>query len=54
MSALLENKAAMTTVQRITEVISRRRKTFAFEGVLARTTVSDIPAKLTSVGAIAN
>jgi len=39
---LVENKAAMMTVQRTTEVINRRRNTFDFEGVWVATTTSDM------------
>jgi hypothetical protein len=53
-SELLENKAAMITVQRITEVINRRRKIAAFEGVWAGAAASDISRKLAGVAALAN
>jgi hypothetical protein len=43
---LLENKAAMMTVQITTEVINRRRNTFDFEGVWAATTALDMRAKV--------
>jgi hypothetical protein len=46
--------AARITVQRITEVISRRRKTFAFEGVGAGAAASDIAEKLAGAAAVAN
>ena len=41
-SELPENIAAMITVQRITVVINRRRKTCALEGVWAGAAASDI------------
>jgi hypothetical protein len=53
-SELVENKAAMITVQRITEVINRRRRIFAFEGVWAGATASDILVKIAGAAAIAN
>jgi hypothetical protein len=46
--------AARITVQRITVVINRRRKIFAFEGVWASTTASDIRGKITGAAGIAN
>jgi hypothetical protein len=42
---LVENKAAMMTVQRTTEVNNRRRNIFDFEGVWAATTTSDMQVK---------
>ncbi len=51
-NSLRENIAARITVQRITVVINRRRKIFAFEGV--GTAASDIRSKLTGVGTVAN
>ena len=45
MRVLVENKAAMMTVQRTTEVINRRRNTFDFEGVWVATTTSDMRVK---------
>ncbi len=51
-NSLRENIAARITVQRITVVISRRRKIFAFEGV--GTATSDIRSKLTGGGFVAN
>jgi hypothetical protein len=53
-SELPENKAARITVQRITEVISRRRKIAAFEGVWAGAAASDIRAKIAGAEPIAN
>jgi hypothetical protein len=53
-SELLENKDAMITVQRITEVINRRRKIFAFEGVWAGAATSDIHGKIAEVCPVAN
>jgi hypothetical protein len=53
-SELLENKAVRITVQRITEVINRRRKTRAFEGGGTAAAVSDICGKITGVEAVAN
>src|ERR1035438_9204483 len=46
--------AVRITVQRITVVINRRRKIFAFEGVGAAATASDIRGKITGAGAVAN
>jgi hypothetical protein len=46
--------AARTTVQRITVVISRRKKTFAFVGVWAGAAASDIARKIAGAAAIAN
>jgi hypothetical protein len=54
MSELLENNAAMITVQRITEVINRRKKTCAFEGDGAAAAVSDIRAKIAGTEPVAN
>jgi hypothetical protein len=42
------------TVQRITEVINRRRKARAFEGVGTAAAVSDICGKITGAEAVAN
>jgi hypothetical protein len=53
-SELLENKAAMITVQRITVVISRRRKTCAREGDGTGAVVSDIRAKIAGMAPVAN
>ena len=53
-NALPENKAVIITVQRITEVINRRRKTRPFEGDEAAAAVSDIRAKIAGAGWIAN
>jgi hypothetical protein len=50
----LENRAVMTTVQRITVVINRRKKTFAFEGVWVAAATSDIRAKIAGTVAVAN
>lgn len=44
--ALPENSATMMTVQRITVVISRRKKILAFEGVEAAGAASDIRKKI--------
>lgn len=44
----------MTTVQRITVVINRRKNIFAFEGVWVAATTSDIRAKIAGVAAVAN
>jgi hypothetical protein len=52
--ALLESRATRITVQRITVVISRRKKTFAFEGVWAGAAASGISRKLTGPAAVAN
>jgi hypothetical protein len=49
-----ENKAARITVQRITEVINRRRKTRAFEGDGTAAAASDILRKVTGAERIAN
>jgi len=53
-SGLFENNAAMMTVQRITEVINRRKKTRALEGGVAGAAVSDIRAKVTGGAPVAN
>jgi hypothetical protein len=52
-SELLENKAVRITVQRITEVTNRRRKTRAVEGDEAAA-ASDIFGKIAGAGWIAN
>ena len=53
-SALPENSAARITVQRITEVINRRRKTFAFEGEGTAGAVADIRCKIAGAAPVAN
>jgi hypothetical protein len=45
-SVLVENRAAMMTVQRTAEVIKRRRNIFGFEGVWVATTTADMRAKV--------
>jgi len=46
--------AVRITVQRITVVINRRRKIFAFEGVGAAATASDIRGKISGASGLAN
>ena len=53
-NVLPENKAAIITVQRITEVINRWRNTCAFEGVGAVSAASDMRRKIAGATGVAN
>lgn len=52
MTGLLKNKAAIMTVQRITVVISRRKKVLALEGVWLGVAPLDIRGSVAETAAV--